>query len=76
MPDFDSMTPEEMQAWMETLAERQGASEGFTTDQRMEVAEIDPDSVEVEDNYIPYGMDEEKWAEMKAQEEKFIKRLV
>ncbi|RMG74865.1 MAG: tetratricopeptide repeat protein [Chloroflexi bacterium] len=69
LPDFDSMTPEELQAWMETLAERQGATEGFTTDKRVEIAEIDPDSVQVEDNYIPYGMSEEEWAKRKAKEE-------
>lgn len=68
-PDFDSMSPEELMAWMETLAERQGATEGFTTSTRMDIAEVDPDSVEVEDKYIPYGMTEEQWAQKKAEEE-------
>jgi len=68
-PDFDSMSPEELMAWMETLAERQGAVEGFTTESRMEIDEVDPDSVQVEDNYIPYGMTEEDWAKKKAEEE-------
>ena len=31
-PNFDAMTPEEIMAWMESLAKRQGAdSSGFTT---------------------------------------------
>lgn len=68
-PDFDSMSPEELMAWMETLAERQGATEGFTTETRLDIAEVDPDSVEVQDNYIPYGMTEEQWAQKKAEEE-------
>ena len=68
MPDFDSMSPEEMQAWMETLAQRQGAHEGFTTDTRMDIPEIDPDSVEVEDKYIPYGRTAEEWEEIQKRE--------
>jgi Ca-activated chloride channel homolog len=31
MPDFDSMSPEEMMKWMESLAKRQGAAAGMTT---------------------------------------------
>jgi tetratricopeptide (TPR) repeat protein len=69
-PDFDSMSPEELMAWMETLAERQGASEGFTTDKRVEIDEVDPDSVEDSGpGYIPYGMTEEQWAAKQAEEE-------
>jgi tetratricopeptide (TPR) repeat protein len=69
-PDFDSMSPEELMAWMETLAERQGASEGFTTDKRVEIDEVDPDSVEDSGpGYIPYGMTEEQWAEKQAEED-------
>jgi hypothetical protein len=69
-PDFDSMSPEELMAWMETLAERQGATEGFTTESRMDIAEVDPDSVADEGpGYIPYGMSEEEWAEKKAKED-------
>ena len=69
-PDFDSMSPEELMAWMETLAERQGASEGFTTEQRMDIAEVDPTTVEdTGPGYIPYGMGEEEWAEKLAKEE-------
>lgn len=55
-PDFDSMSPEEVMAWMESLAKRQGASEGFTTSADMEIAEIDPDSVQLDEpGYVPYG---------------------
>ncbi len=68
MPDFDSMSPEEIQAWMETLAERQGATEGFTTDTRMDIQEIDPTTVQVEDNYIPYGKTADEWARIQEEE--------
>ncbi|GAB4530794.1 MAG: hypothetical protein OHK0046_51530 [Anaerolineae bacterium] len=69
MPDFDSMSPEELMAWMETLAERQGATEGFTTEKRVDIAEVDPSSVQVEDKYIPYGKTQEEWDQLKAQED-------
>lgn len=70
MPDFDSMTPEEMMAWMEALAKRQGATEGLTTSADMDVPEIDPNSVEIDEpGYIPYGMDPEVWAQKKAVED-------
>jgi tetratricopeptide (TPR) repeat protein len=56
MPDFDSMTPEEIQVWLESLAKRQGASEGFLTEANMEVAEIDPDTVVIDEpGYVPFG---------------------
>ena len=56
-PDFDSMSPEEIMAWMESLAKRQGASsEGFTTAADMEIAEIDPDTVIIDEpGYVPFG---------------------
>ena len=56
-PDFDSMSPEEIMAWMESLAKRQGASsEGFTTAADVEIAEIDPDTVIIDEpGYVPYG---------------------
>lgn len=58
MPDFDSMSQEEIMAWMETLAKRQGASEGFTTEADMDIAEIDPDTVIIDEpGYIPYGQE-------------------
>ncbi len=54
-PNFDAMTPEEIMAWMETLAKRQGAdSAGFTTAADLEIPEIDPDSVVIDEpGYIP-----------------------
>ena len=70
MPDFDKMTQEEMMAWMETLAERQGAIEGFTTEKRVEIAEVNPEAVtDAGPGYIPYGKTEEEWAAMQAKEE-------
>lgn len=55
MPDFNSMSPEEIMAWMETLAKRQGATEGFTTAADAQIAEIDPNSVVIDEpGYIPY----------------------
>lgn len=53
-PDFDKMTPEEIMNWMESLAKRQGANEGFTTGGDMQIAEIDPDSVVIDEpGYVP-----------------------
>jgi hypothetical protein len=70
MPDFDSMTPEEMMAWMEALAKRQGATEGLVTAGDMDVPEIDPESVAIDEpGYIPFGMDPEVWAQKKAKED-------
>lgn len=58
MPDFDNMTPEEMMKWMESLAKRQGATEGLTTAADMEIAEIDPDQVVIDEpGYIPFGQE-------------------
>jgi len=69
-PDFDNMSPEELMAWMETLAERQGATEGFTTEKRVDIAEVDPDSAkDTGPGYIPYGMSEEEWAKRQEKEE-------
>ena len=57
-PDFDSMTPEEVMAWMESLAKRQGASEGFTTAADMQIAEVDPSSVQIDEpGYVPFGQE-------------------
>lgn len=64
MPDFDNMTQEQINEWMESLARRQGATEGFTTAASMAVPEIDPSSVDqslLEDNYVPYGWSREDW---------------
>lgn len=66
-PNFDTMSPEEIIAWMETLAKRQGASEGITTTANVEIPEIDPSTVEInEPGYVPYGKDPKKWAEEEA----------
>ena len=43
-PDFDPMTSEEMMAWMESLAKRQGAKEGFTAEANVDIAET-PDQI-------------------------------
>ncbi len=60
-PDFDSMSPEEVMAWMESLAKRQGAKEGFLTDANVEIAEIDPTSVEIDEpGYVPFGEETRK----------------
>ncbi len=57
-PDFDKMTPEEIMAWMETLAKRQGASEGFTTAADMDIAEVDPNTAVIDEpGYVPYGQE-------------------
>src|SRR5690349_19816826 len=53
-PDFDKMTPEEIMTWMESLAKKQGANEGFTTSADMQIADIDPDSVVIDEpGYVP-----------------------
>ncbi len=56
-PDFDSMSPEEIMAWMETLAKRQGVkSEELTTSADVDIPIIDPDSVVIDEpGYVPYG---------------------
>jgi hypothetical protein len=71
MPDFDSMTPEELMKWMESLAVRQGATEGLTTSADMEVAEVaaDDERLAGKGDYVPYGWTEEKWKEHLAKEE-------
>jgi tetratricopeptide (TPR) repeat protein len=77
MPDFDKMTPEEIQKWMEALAVRQGATEGIINDvSDVEVVEIDPNSVDIKDEYIPFGMDPAVWAEKKAKEDAEKKRRI
>ncbi len=54
-PDFDSMTPEEQMAWLESLARRQGANaEEFLTaaDQDIPI----PEDVEIDEpGYVPYS---------------------
>ena len=56
LPNFDAMTPEEMMAWLESLARRQGvAEEELTTDANMVIAEPPPDTVIDEPGYTPYS---------------------
>src|SRR5688572_26467447 len=71
MPDFDSMTPEELMKWMESLAVRQGATEGLTTSADMAVAEVSADDERLagKGDYVPYGWTEDKWKEHLAKEE-------
>ncbi|NWF68420.1 MAG: hypothetical protein HXY40_04985, partial [Chloroflexi bacterium] len=65
-PDFDKMSPEEIMRWMESLAKRQGAYEGFTTAADMQVAEVDPNSVVIDEpGYVPYGQENKKPEESK-----------
>lgn len=56
-PDFDSMSPEEMMAWMESLAKRQGVQgEELTTSADIEVPEYDPETTVIDEpGYVPYG---------------------
>ncbi|MGB1285207.1 MAG: hypothetical protein ACPG7F_01640 [Aggregatilineales bacterium] len=70
-PDFDSMTPEEMMTWMETLAIRQGATDGMTTSGDMQIDEVDENDERLEGmgEYIPYGWKEEDWKAHLAKEE-------
>jgi hypothetical protein len=54
-PDFNSMSPEEIMAWLETLARKQGATEGFTTAANLDIPDIDPASVVIDEpGYVPY----------------------
>lgn len=70
MPDFDSMTPEETMKWMESLAKRQGAAEGFTTSADLDIAEVDANDERLAGvgEYKPYGMSDEDWAAMQERE--------
>ncbi|MCB9438100.1 MAG: hypothetical protein H6673_14070 [Anaerolineales bacterium] len=55
IPDFNSMSLDEQMRWLESLAARQGASaDEFTTSADMDVPEIDPDSVVIDEpGYVP-----------------------
>lgn len=65
-PDFDSMSPEELMEWMESLAKKQGADPTeFTTSASMDIADVDPTTVTIQGpGYVPYG--EEKKAQSAA----------
>jgi hypothetical protein len=70
-PDFDNMTPQQISEWMESLARRQGATEGFTTSASADIPEIDPLTVDaslLEDTYIPFGWTKEQWEAQLAKE--------
>ncbi len=55
MPDFSNMSPEEMMAWLESLAKRQGASpEELTTSADLDIPEPPPDVVIDEPGYTEY----------------------
>src|SRR5262245_6736682 len=78
MPDFDKMTPEEMMKWMESLAKRQGATEGFTTEADMQVAEVSADDERAKNvgEYVPFEWRNkpDEWRKKVAAEEEEKKR--
>jgi len=70
MPDFDKMTQEEMMRWMESLAKRQGATEGLITSADAEVPEVDANDERLKGvgEYIPHGWTREQWEAQLAKE--------
>ncbi|NDJ74751.1 MAG: tetratricopeptide repeat protein [Chloroflexi bacterium] len=55
-PDFDSMTPEEQMAWLESLAKRQGVDDDeLTTAADLDIP-VPEDAVVDEPGYIPYSI--------------------
>ncbi|MCS6836948.1 MAG: tetratricopeptide repeat protein [Anaerolineae bacterium] len=70
MPDFDKMTPEEMMRWMESLAKRQGATEGLITSADADVPEVDANDERLKGvgEYIPHGWTREQWEAQLAKE--------
>lgn len=76
-PDFDSMSPDELMKWMESLAVRQGATEGLTTSADMMVANVleDDERLAGKGDYIPYGWTKEKWEEHLAKEQGKSRRM-
>src|SRR5688572_26026559 len=77
-PDFDKMTPDEIMKWMESLAKRQGAVEGFTTAADMEVAEVSADDERAQGlvEYVPFEWRNkpDEWHKKVAAEEEEKKR--
>jgi len=56
VPDFENMSAEDLTEWLETLARRQGATEGLTTSAAFEIPEIDPSTVQIDEpGYVPYS---------------------
>jgi len=70
MPDFDKMTQEEMMLWMESLAKRQGATEGLLTSADAAVPEVDANDERLQGmgEYIPHGWTREQWEAQLAKE--------
>jgi hypothetical protein len=53
---FARMSPEEMNMFLESLARRQGATEGLTSEASMNIAEIDPSTAKIDGpGYVPYS---------------------
>src|SRR5688500_11273096 len=65
------MSPDEIMRWMESLAKRQGAVEGFTTSADAVVSDIsaDDERLKGQGDYIPFGMKQEDWDKQRAKEE-------
>ncbi|GAB1420258.1 hypothetical protein MASR2M15_03470 [Anaerolineales bacterium] len=78
LPDFDSMTPEETQRWLETLAKRQGASdEQLLTSADANVKKVNESDVDMDSlgEYIPHGWTKERWeAHLNAESEKKLRQ--
>ena len=77
-PNPDNMMPDEdnplgdidPMEWLESLAARQGATEGFTTQHDLDIAEIDPDSVIIDEpGYAPYETFGQDTSQVQAAEE-------
>lgn len=70
MPDFDKMTQDEIMRWMESLAKRQGATEGFVTDADADVPDVNEDDERLQNvgEYIPHGWTREQWEAQLAKE--------
>ncbi|MCZ2095820.1 MAG: hypothetical protein LC121_06015 [Anaerolineae bacterium] len=71
-PDFDSMTPEEQMAWLESLARRQGANaDEFLTAADQDIP-IPEEAVIDEPGYVPYSISQDSRMERPETEEQRI----
>lgn len=53
---FAKMSPDEMNTFLESLARRQGATEGLTSESSMNIAEVDPATAKIDGpGYVPYS---------------------
>ncbi|MBW4438784.1 MAG: tetratricopeptide repeat protein [Pleurocapsa minor GSE-CHR-MK-17-07R] len=53
---FAKMSPDEMNTFLESLARRQGATEGLTSETSMNIAEVDPATAKIDGpGYVPYS---------------------